>query len=160
MADYYELLGVSRAATTDEIRSAFRTVSKDLHPDRNPTEEAAEQYRLVVEAFEILSNDEARQAYDDALQGRTRRGITLRDILQGVGSVAGIFMEAVARSQVFRGGHSAEALGKGNVGGPCPVCRGSGAIMVDLKIIQLTKICETCAGTGRLRIPAQIADER
>jgi DnaJ-class molecular chaperone len=154
VADYYELLGLPRTATTDEIRAAFRTVSKDLHPDRNPSEEAVEQYRLVVEAFEILSNDEARQVYDDALQGRTRRGITLRDILQGVGSVAGIFMEAVARSQVPRGEH----LHQGAVSGLCPVCRGSGTIMVDLRIIQLTKMCETCKGLGSVRAPAHISE--
>jgi DnaJ-class molecular chaperone len=156
VADYYELLGLPKTATTDEIRAAFRMVSKDLHPDRNPSEEAAGDYRLVIEAFEILSNDEARQAYDDALQGRTRRGITLRDILQGVGSVAGIFMEAVARSQVLRGEHPHQAA----IGGLCPVCRGSGAIVVDLKIIQLTKVCETCAGSGSLRVPAQISEEK
>lgn len=160
MSDYYELLGLKRDATAEEVRAAFRLASKDLHPDRNPASEAAEQYKLVVEAFEILSNEEARQAYDDALQGRVRRGVTLKDILQGVGSVAGIFMEAVARSQVMKGGHFQKTIPGIVRDGSCPLCSGTGTLTIDLKIVQLTKECATCSGTGAVYAPVPMKEDR
>lgn len=73
--DLYKILGVSRTATVKEIKSAYRKKAKDTHPDKNigvPPEEAAEAFRKVVHAFEVLSDENSRKHYDRT--GRTDTG--------------------------------------------------------------------------------------
>ena len=63
--DYYEVLGVSKTASADEIKSAYRKLAMKWHPDRNPDNpEAKEKFTEISEAYEVLSNPEKRQRYD------------------------------------------------------------------------------------------------
>jgi len=63
--DYYEVLGVSRTATNEEIAQAYRKLALKYHPDRNPNNpEAVEKFKEASEAFEVLHNPEKRQIYD------------------------------------------------------------------------------------------------
>ena len=63
--DLYEVLGVARDATTDEIKSAYRKLALRHHPDRNPGDKEAEQrFREAAEAYSVLSDSEKRARYD------------------------------------------------------------------------------------------------
>ena len=64
MADHYEVLGVSREATPEEIKKAYRRLARELHPDVNPGEDASERFKLVTHAYDVLSDPDQRRRYD------------------------------------------------------------------------------------------------
>lgn len=64
MADHYEVLGIDRQASADEIKKAYRRLARELHPDVNPSADAAERFKQVTHAYDVLSDPQQRQQYD------------------------------------------------------------------------------------------------
>lgn len=65
MTDHYSTLGLSSAATLADVKKAFRQKASFYHPDRNAAEDAGARFRAVQEAYDVLSDADKRQAYDD-----------------------------------------------------------------------------------------------
>ncbi len=79
MADHYEVLGVDRSASQDDIKKAYRKLARELHPDVNPGQEAQERFKLVTHAYDVLSDPQAREQYD---LGQGAGGIGFGDIFE------------------------------------------------------------------------------
>ena len=63
--DYYEVLGVDKNATPDELKKAYRKLALQYHPDRNPgNKEAEEKFKEAAEAYDVLSNPDKKARYD------------------------------------------------------------------------------------------------
>ncbi|MFZ6747666.1 DnaJ domain-containing protein [Undibacterium sp. Ren11W] len=65
MKDYYHILDIAVTATLPEVKKAFRLKAAEFHPDRNASELAPEKFHAVKQAYDVLSDDAARTAYDE-----------------------------------------------------------------------------------------------
>ncbi|MES2770979.1 MAG: molecular chaperone DnaJ [Pseudomonadota bacterium] len=167
--DFYEVLGVNRDASDDEIKKAYRKLAMKHHPDRNPDNpKSEEQFKEVKEAYEVLSDSQKRLAYDQYghagvnQQGGGRSssasdpfGGIFDEIFGGGGGGRG------GRSNIYRGSDlrynleitlEQAAFGtETNIRIPtmevCSSCRGSGA-----KAGTQPKTCPTCQGNGQVRL--------
>ena len=76
--DYYKTLGVSRSATDEELKKAYRKLALKYHPDKNKSPEAEEKFKAIGEAYDVLSDSNKRQIYDqygeEGLKGRMPGG--------------------------------------------------------------------------------------
>ena len=89
-SDYYELLGVSRTASDAEIKRAFRTLARELHPDVSSAPDASSRFRDVAEAYEVLSDPARRATYDRFGKAGLRRG-GFHSSFSDFGSLADVF---------------------------------------------------------------------
>jgi molecular chaperone DnaJ len=161
--DFYEILGVSKGASADEIKKAYRKVAMQYHPDRNPGDKSAEEkFKEAAEAYEILSDQDKRAQYDRyghaAVGGNGRGGysggnMNMEDIFSQFGD---IFGEDIFGS-FFGGGGGQRTRGAQRARG----VRGSN-LRIKLKLnyeeiakgvtknIKVKKYvtCNTCSGSG------------
>ncbi|MEI7515301.1 MAG: DnaJ domain-containing protein [Betaproteobacteria bacterium] len=93
MTDFYSALGVPGSASTADIKTAFRRLAAHYHPDRNASPDAPARFRAVQEAYEVLSDDDKRQAYDD-----NRRRNLLDDPLQTAQGIWGNYLSRITET--------------------------------------------------------------
>lgn len=109
--DYYEILGIGRSASADEIKKAYRQLAMKYHPDRNPGDHQAENaFKECTEAYEVLSDDQKRQIYDnyghDGLKNSGYQGPgNFEEVFSSFGDIFGdLFGFGSSRSQARRNG--------------------------------------------------------
>jgi molecular chaperone DnaJ len=156
--DYYELLGVSRTATPEEIKTAYRRQAIKYHPDKNPGDKNSEaQFKAINEAYEMLSDAQKRAAYDrfghEGVSGAGGRGpegfgfggfeagdIDLGDIL---GNIFG------GREDVFSGGRRKDTYRGEDIAIEVQVNLPEAYAGTEKPVaFKRAKRCETCSGTG------------
>lgn len=172
--DYYEILGVPKDATTDQIKKAYRKVAMQFHPDRNPGDKTAEdKFKEAAEAYEILGNVDKRLEYDKFGHGgpqarpiwedlfnahftqnpTTRKGgdlkvnvkLTLEEIYTGVRKKFNINRREKCTPCNGHGGSNPKL---------CVTCRGTGTVMqkIDLGFAHTMApvTCSSCGGHGEI----------
>ena len=163
MADHYAILGVSRDASADEVKRAYRKLARRFHPDANPNDaEAAEHFKEVTHAYEVLSDPDKRQRYD--MFGDERAGAGGFADFHGISDLFSSFfgggMGSRARTGPARGSDvlaEIELTLEDAAAGvereveittlqECPDCHGAGAAPGTFP----TR-CGDCGGTGELR---------
>ena len=168
--DFYEVLGVSKSASHDEIKKAYRELARKWHPDRNPDDaEAEERFKEIQQAYDVLSDEEKRKQYDAGGMfgfGGGRPGgfpgggfpgggfaSDLGDIFstlfnrggrgQGPRTQQGRDMETEVRLSFDQAMHGAQVTVSVPTTGPCGTCNGSGA-----RPGTTPRTCQRCEGTG------------
>ena len=149
----YESLGVSRNASQDEIKKAYRKLVRRHHPDKNPGDAAAEaRFKEVQAAYDVLSDPEKRKAYDafGSTNGGTGRGPTNVDFgdfdLGDLGDIFGGLFNRGARSQ---GGPSQRGQRGNDVEVEVRVSFEDSLRGAQVQVpVQLELACQTCHGTG------------
>jgi len=154
--DYYEVLGISKDATKEEIKKAYRKQALKFHPDKNPGDKKSEEnFKEAAEAYEVLSNDEKKARYDrfgHAGMGNNGGGfsghdMTMDDIFSSFGD---IFGDAFGGFGGFGGGRRGHRVNKGsNLRVKVKLTLQEIATGTEKKIkVNKYDTCDTCGGTG------------
>jgi len=164
--DYYELLGVPRNASDEEIKKAFRTLAKMYHPDRNKEPGAEEKFKEINEAYQVLSDPQKRSSYDRYGRAGIEGGFPesgfggLGDIFEsfwdGFGTIFGQTAQRAAQKGESLQSHLTLSFEEAAFGCSkeieipriefCPVCHGIGS-----QPGTNPETCPDCRGTGQVR---------
>ncbi len=169
MADYYELLGVSRDASQDDIKKAFRRLARETHPDANPDDPQAEgRFREIAQAYEVLSDPQKRATYDRGGQ------VDLGDLFSSFGGIDDLLTrffgagfgfnfgaqqagpaqgsDVITRVSMALADAAADAAREVTFRAPvvCAACSGSGS-----EPGEPLETCDRCAGQGAVRVTRQ-----
>jgi molecular chaperone DnaJ len=160
--DYYEVLGVGKNASADEIKRAYRRMAMKYHPDKNPgnKEEAETKFKECAEAYEILSDAEKRQRYDQ-FGHEGLRGMGMRDYSHMRWQDIGSIFEGISGFDDFFGDIFGARSGRAGRAGPTRGYDLETSVELTLndigkgveKTIEFTRqdICPECSGTARAR---------
>jgi molecular chaperone DnaJ len=152
--DYYDVLGISRTATEQEIKSAYRRLAVQYHPDKNPNDATAEEkFKEAAEAYGVLADANQRQRYDRFGHAGVSSGAGQNWGAPGFGGIEDILGDLFGFGDVFGGGRA---------GGRRSVAQRGADLRYDLEItleeaysgmtaqlrIPRLEACETCKGNG------------
>jgi len=144
--DYYELLGVPRGASEQDIKSAFRKLARELHPDVSEAPNAEERFREVAEAYQVLSNSETRELYDRYGHAGLRGGGFTPGSFD-FGNLSDIF-SAFFGDDLFGMGRSRRARGA-DIAAEVEIELVEAASGVKRNVpFQVAVACERCSGSG------------
>lgn len=173
MKDYYEILGVAKSATKDEISKAYKKLARKYHPDVNKEKDASKRFKEVAGAYEVLSDDIKRADYDrfgTVEQGSTRQGpftnpfqdFFNRAFNGGVQPVHGHHIQiecTLTLNEILEGGkkelrYNQVELCKtcDGAGGKlvnCSYCDGRGVRVIHGQAMSVQTICQACEGQGK-----------
>lgn len=172
--DYYEVLGVSRTAKDQEIKSAYRRLAMRYHPDKNPNDATAEEkFKEAAEAYSVLADQEQRRRYDRFGHAGVSSGTGPSWGAPGFGGIEDILGDLFGFGDVFGGGRSGSRRSSAQRGADlrydleialeeaaqgmtaqlriprlegCGTCKGSGAAAGTEP-----ETCNTCSGAGQIR---------
>ncbi len=171
--DYYDVLGVPKGATKEQVKDTYRKLALQYHPDRNKSPDAEERFKEISEAYAVLSDDDKRRQYDtygeESIHQRYStedifRGADFGDVFRGTGfgfdDLFAQFFGGAVRQSPPRGDDLTYHLQLGledvvhdatkEIEVPreevCGVCSGSGA-----KPGTTPRVCSTCGGTGQVQ---------
>jgi molecular chaperone DnaJ len=169
--DYYEVLGVNKNATSEELKKAYRKMAIQYHPDKNPGDKASEEkFKEAAEAYDVLSNEQKKAKYDryghagmGASNGFSGGGMDMEDIFSHFGDIFGFGSSRSSGKRVRKGSnlrvkvkldlsemvHGVEKKLKVKKHVACEACNGSGS--EDSQ----TSTCPTCNGRGQVTQVAQ-----
>lgn len=149
--DYYEVLGISRNATKDEIKKAYRKLAMQYHPDRNPGDKQAEDnFKEAAEAYEILSHDEKKVNYDRFGHEGVRGSTFGTEGFSSVNDIFSHFSDIFGGSSIFDDFFGGSQRGRSRR-------RGSGTPGSDLRITLKLTLEEIATGTSKkIKIKKQI----
>src|SRR5688572_9844346 len=144
--DYYEVLGVAKIASDDDLKRAYRKLAMKYHPDRNPGDKEAEaKFKEAAEAYEVLSDDAKRKRYDQyghaGLRGQAGHDFSHMDVGDIFSMFEDIFGDARGGGARAQRGYSLETQVEITLD---DVLRGA------TREVEFTRqdLCETCSGSG------------
>ena len=150
--DYYELLGIDRSASSDEIKSAYRKAALKYHPDRNPGDKEAEaRFKLCAEAFEVLNDPDKKDIYDRYGRAGLERNGGVGGF-QDVGDIFGMFGDVFGESifNFFGGGGRGSRVQQGadvRCGLTLDLHEVAKGVTKEIRY-RRREVCQTCNGSG------------
>jgi molecular chaperone DnaJ len=153
--DYYEVLGVPKGASKDEIKKAYRKMAIQYHPDKNPGDHTAEEkFKEAAEAYEVLSNDQKRSRYDQFGHagmgnggGFSGHGMTMEDIFSSFGDIFGDAFGGFSFGGSRRGGRRVNKGSNLRVKVKLNLEEIAKGVEKKIKVKKYVE-CKTCSGTG------------
>jgi len=158
---YYTALGIEKSASPEEIKKAFRKMALQYHPDKNPSPEAAEKFKEITSAYEVLSDPQKKEIYDqygeEGLQGQGFHSSAAEDIFAqffggGFGGFGGggqrrprrgediVYQLGASLSELYNGKTTKVKVTRNVV---CTTCKGKGSEKEGA-----VKKCDACGGSG------------
>lgn len=174
MKDYYQILGINKNASQDDIKKAYRKLSKTFHPDVNPDGE--DKFKEIAEAYDILSDETKRKQYDNPNPFGNRFGGNPFDIFNDIvnqqrrpqppkakDKIIKVTLtpeesyKGIEKELTYKSKHSCQiCAGTGGNKNICTICNGNGSIQQKVGTGYFTQIiesqCNNCRGTGKIVI--------